>query len=336
MKDEAAGSKRRGNRSNRGAKNREKRSTNVSTGEDTREIPEDMKRQRVNEHPVAGAHQHPQVPFLDLPLAPRGEIPASAFNFPIHGPHRHSSSNSEADQMLEWLTNNNAAGGAGADNTGIGGLDDVSGLRFPFHGDTNFPAFPSFPTSGQGGLSLSLGGGREIFCTPEPPMLASPLISPSKTSSGLAYPYPSAMPGFGTMKNAEHHPLHNFSNLPGIQNPLRPSSFGGERSKSAASSRSAAAIQGNPTTTMMNVPMTHIGINKSTPSSQNRDSVAGVNEGAGFFSPPLAPRKKLPVEKEQQTAVEDGRQRSSRQRVMTRQIASHAFFSPDSETSPAS
>jgi hypothetical protein len=328
MKNVAGGNKRRGSRNNRFNNRREKRSSSGDDGAEGEEITDLAKRQRLpTEDDGAGAPRLDiaqmatfQGPFLDLPLAPPEEMQIP-FNLPINSVQRHSSSHSEADQILEWLTNSGAVGGgataAGAAAGGVGGesnnggLDDISALKFTLHGDTSFPTFPPFPVSGQGGLSL----GREIFSTPEPPMLASPLISPSKTHSELGYP--SFMHGLGNINTTEHPALHSYANLAAIPNPLRPSSFGAERSKSAASSRSAAAIQG--AAALMNVPNTHLGINKTAHS-----------EGAGFFSPPPATRKVVKTNGDQQpgSATRDG--------VKSRQVAPHAFLSPDSATSPAS
>jgi Myb-like DNA-binding domain len=323
MKNSAGGSKRKGNRNNRFSNRREKRTTSAGDEDHNSEEADLAKRQRIREKDAAAgetlgssaAGARFQQPPLDLPLAPREEMQVSP-KLPINASQRHSSSNSEADQILEWLTNSAAAaagGGAPGGESNIGGLDDVSALKFPLHGDTSFPTFPPFPTSGQGGLGM---GGREIFCTPEPPMLASPLISPTKTTSGLDYP--SFMHGLGNLNNTEHPALHSYNNLGGIPNPLRPSSFGGQRSKSAASSRSAAAIQG---AALMNMPITGIYV--------NRDSFALPDEGAGFFSPLPATRKAAKATEDQQPAA------AHKHGVKSRQITPHAFLSPDSATSPA-
>jgi len=291
MKSIAAGNRRRGNRNGRF----NKREKPIGHGREDGSIEGLAKSQRLQEQDAAAtAHlgttegARPQASFRDFRVEPRGEMPFP-FNMPISSVQRHSSSHSDADQLLDWLTNTAAVGGAAAaaGSAGNGGesntgeLDDASVLKFPIQGDSTFPAFPFCTTAGQGGLNL---GGREVFCTPEPPMLASPLISPSKTYSGLGGP--TFMHGLGNLNTTEHPAMHNHNNIAAIPNPLRPLAFGGERSKSAASSRSAAAIQGATATAaaanLINV--NPLEGNKNTPSAAlNRESFDASNEGAGFF-----------------------------------------------------
>ncbi|KAL4533145.1 hypothetical protein Ndes2526A_g08594 [Nannochloris sp. 'desiccata'] len=290
MRNVAAGNKRRGNRNSRFNK-KEKRNGNVGDDESIEDL---EKRQRLQEQEVAAANlgttagARPQASFLDFPLAPRSELQIP-LNLPINSVQRHSSSHSEADQLLEWLTNTAAVGGAAAagfagngGESNIGGLDDVSALKSP-------------------------------------------------TYSGLGNP--TFMHGLGNLSTTEHHALHRCNNIAVFPNPLRPLAFVGERSKSAASSRSAAEILGATATAaanLMNVHVQHLEGNKNTPSTAlNRDSFA-VSEGAGFFSPPPVTRKVATTDEDQQLGL------NNRKALKTRQIAPHAFFSPDSATSPAS
>jgi hypothetical protein len=308
MKSAVAGNKRRGSRNNRYNNRREK--VSISGGDEGGEIEDLAKRQRFHEQEDAaggsggaanlGTAARFQAPFLDLHLAPQAEEMQIPFNTSQH----HSSSHSEEDQqLLEWLTHGAAVGGTGVSGPGVVGIDsNIGGLEIGFPA---FPSFPSFPTSGDGGLSL---GGS--FCTPEPPILASPLISPSKAYSGLGYP--TFMHGLGNLNAAGHPALHSYNNLAGIPNPLRPgSSFGGERSKSAASSRSAAAIQGS-----------------AAAPALNRDFFAAPDEGAGFFSPPRQAPPRKNAKTDQVPSFND------RHGAKSHQIQS--FLSPDSATSPAS
>jgi myb proto-oncogene protein len=341
MKTIAAGNKRRGNRNGRFSK-REKRNADMREDESIEDLAKKI--QRLQEPDAAAADAahlgttdgaRPQASFRDFRLAPHGEM-HFPFNVPISSVQRHSSSHSDADQLLEWLTNTAAVGGGGAaaaagsaGNRGennIDGFDDVYALKFPIQGD---PTFPFCTVSGQGGLNL---GGREVFRTPEPPMLASPLISPSKTYSGLGYP--TFMHNSGNLNTTGYPALHSYNNIAAIPTPLRPVSFGGEVSRSAASSRSAAAIQGATATAaanLMNFHRNHSEGNRNTPSTAlNRESFAVSNEGAGFFSPPPMTRRVAKTDEDQQLGLDH------RQGYRPRQTAPRAFFSPDSATSPAS
>ena len=152
------------------------------------------------------SRHHSDLHFLPndppLPLSLHHSMPSS----------QRPSSTSQEDNILDWLTQSAHPKelGGGSGTRGANGIEDLGAPVLKL---------PSQP-GGFSGTDNCINGSRDVFHTPEPPLLASPMISP-RNAVGL----PDQLTGGSLFHNPDAPPSR------------RPSSFG-DRSKSALSSRS--------------------------------------------------------------------------------------------------
>lgn len=198
------------------------------------DLPMDGFRRSAQQYRGSGRASDPHAEFPRNFLSTEAPLPGTLH---LSLPSSQRPSSSHEDNILDWLTQSAHPRGLGG--SGSGGASGIEDLGAPV---LKLPSQPG----GFSGTTTGINGSRDVFRTPDPPLLASPLISPR---SAVALPDPLT----GSVYNTS------------LPNPPRPSSFG-DRSKSAASSRSA-------------VQPLHLGTS---------------NEGAGFFSPPLVTRRPGP------------------------------------------
>ena len=232
-------------------------------------------------------------PALDFSMFPRSAAPGSLqqMQLNLNSSQRlllPNHSTPDVDQILDFL--NSTASPRMDNNDGVDANGEVDGLTLKLpsvHGDSS--------ENGTGN-SLNLAG-RDVFRTPEPPLLASPSFSPRTAFNTLVGGLDDSILGGGLaadMMNTMHH------YGPHLQPPPHSAPLYRERMNSAARAASQQQQQ------------------------QQQQHPAGDD---GFFSPPRSSRKVQNAEPRTAAAKEDlGRAKKS--------SGISSLFSPDSASSP--